>query len=255
MMSPRSHWKPIALACCSTILVVVVGAVVFGHWGTQSSESRAADSSAGDPSSGVPQSADVKKDVPPRGTPSGTNGGGMPAGSLSKMQRGPQSGVSSDSHSDSSSLWPAPGPHHDAEVRHRIASLSFRLAQRDRSTSNAAILATLEKPLDMTFPNETPLEDVIKYIGQVTKKNENDEFPGIPIYVDPVGLNEAEKTSTSPVILDLHGVPLKTTLRLLLKQLDLAYCVKDGVLIISSLEGILDELMEADEQLRFIERQ
>ena len=29
-------------------------------------------------------------------------------------------------------------------------------------------------------------------------------------------------------------MPLKTTLRLLLKQLDLAYCVRDGVLIISS---------------------
>ncbi|MBV8234029.1 MAG: hypothetical protein JO329_28960, partial [Planctomycetaceae bacterium] len=57
---------------------------------------------------------------------------------------------------------------------------------------------------------------------------------GIPIYVDPVGLQEAEKTMTSPVTLDLEGVPLKTTLRLLLKQLGLTYTVKDGLLTITS---------------------
>ena len=43
-------------------------------------------------------------------------------------------------------------------------------------------------------------------------------------------------------------MPLKTTLRLLLKQLDLAYCVHDGVLIISSIEGIYEELTVAEEQ-------
>ena len=44
--------------------------------------------------------------------------------------------------------------------------------------------------------------------------------------------------------INLEGVPLKTSLRLLLKQLGLAYCVKEGLLIISSPEGILDELRE-----------
>ena len=34
---------------------------------------------------------------------------------------------------------------------------------------------------------------------------------------------------TSPITLDLEGVPLKTTLRLLLKQLGLTYTVKDGL--------------------------
>ena len=49
--------------------------------------------------------------------------------------------------------------------------------------------------------------------------------------------------------LDLEGVPLKTTLRLMLKQLGLAYCVRDGVLIISSVQGIIDELEEAQQEL------
>ena len=72
---------------------------------------------------------------------------------------------------------------------------------------------------------------MLKYIKSATQgPNDN----GIPIYVDPVGLNEAEKTMTSPVTLDLEGVPLKTTLRLLLKQLGLIYSVKDGLLMITA---------------------
>src|SRR5215218_8713095 len=83
----------------------------------------------------------------------------------------------------------------------------------------------------MSFANETPLEDVLKYIKSATTgANDN----GIPIYVDPVGLQEAEKTMTSPVTLDLEGVPLKTTLRLMLKQLGLTYSVKDGLLTITA---------------------
>ncbi len=56
--------------------------------------------------------------------------------------------------------------------------------------------------------------------------------------VDPVEL----------VVIDLEGVPVKFSLRLMLKQLGLAYCIRDGVLIISSLEGVQQELMEAQSE-------
>jgi len=101
----------------------------------------------------------------------------------------------------------------------------------DRDPKTKSILAKLEEPVSMSFANETPLEDVLKYIKSATQ-GPNDT--GIPIYVDPVGLNEAEKTMASQVTLDLEGVPLKTTLRLLLKQLGLTYTVKDGLLTITS---------------------
>ncbi|MBV8315519.1 MAG: hypothetical protein JOZ53_11330 [Planctomycetaceae bacterium] len=101
----------------------------------------------------------------------------------------------------------------------------------DRDPKTKSILAKLDEPISMSFANETPLEDVLKYIKSATQ-GPNDT--GIPIYVDPVGLQEAEKTMTSPVTLDLEGVPLKTTLRLLLKQLGLTYTVKDGLLTITS---------------------
>jgi hypothetical protein len=94
------------------------------------------------------------------------------------------------------------------------------------------IAAALGKEIEMSFANETPLEDVIKYIRTSTQ---SPEFPdGIPIYVDPVGLQVAEKTKTSPVTMDLAHVPLRTSLKLILEQIDLTYTIKDGLLTITA---------------------
>ncbi len=127
--------------------------------------------------------------------------------------------------------------------RVEIARISEQLAGDDESPKNKAILKKLEEPVSMSFAHETPLDDVIKYIKSAVQ-GANDS--GIPIYVDPAGLQEAETKMTTPVQLDLEGVPLKTTLRLLLKQVKLAYCVKEGVLIISSVNGIYNELQEIE---------
>ncbi|APW62017.1 mucoidy inhibitor MuiA family protein [Paludisphaera borealis] len=97
------------------------------------------------------------------------------------------------------------------------------------------IVAELAKPLDMRFPKETPLEDVLKYIKTATT---GPAFPeGVPIYLDPIGLSEAEKTTTSPVSIDLAQVPLRTSLNLLLGQIGMAYQIRDGVLKITSQES------------------
>lgn len=132
-------------------------------------------------------------------------------------------------------------------LRMSIAGLAKDVAKIDSSPATKTVLKSLEKPIAMNFANETPLEDVLKYVKSATavKTTGGDETPGLQIYVEPRGLYEAETTMNSPVTLDLEGVPLKTTLRLLLKQLGLAYCVKDGLIIISSLEGVHQELMEA----------
>ncbi|APW59958.1 RNA polymerase sigma factor [Paludisphaera borealis] len=99
------------------------------------------------------------------------------------------------------------------------------------SPRTVAILAKLEETIAMNFPNETPLEDILKYIKQATQGSDH---VGIPIYVDPIGLSEAEKTMTSPISLDLDGVPLRRTLQLMLKQIGLVYFVDDGLLVITS---------------------
>lgn len=92
------------------------------------------------------------------------------------------------------------------------------------------ILNQLNKPIDMPFPNETPLEEVIGYIKAAVKADRGYE---LPIYIDPIGLSEADKTMGSTVTIDLKGVPLRTTLELVLAQLGLVYYLEDGVLKIT----------------------
>ena len=94
------------------------------------------------------------------------------------------------------------------------------------------ILAELDRPIDLPFQQETSLEEVVKYIRRATSGS---TFPeGIPIYVDPVGLQDADKTMASQLVIDLKGIPLKTTLRLLLNQLNLIYEVKEGLVNITT---------------------
>jgi RNA polymerase sigma factor (sigma-70 family) len=134
-----------------------------------------------------------------------------------------------------------------ASIRQNIAELAAKLAVRNKTPQNEAILQELDKPLAMAFAKPTPLDEVLKYIKARTTNANGQRI--IPIYVDPQGLAAAGVEPGATVIIDLDGVPLKTSLRLLLKQLDLAYCVRDGVLIISSVEGINEELAEALREL------
>jgi hypothetical protein len=109
----------------------------------------------------------------------------------------------------------------------------------------------------MSFPNEIPLDDVLKYIKQATT---TPTYPGIPIYVEPLGLQEVKQSISSTIQFDREHVPLKTTLRLILKPLGLSYMVKDGFLTIDSRSSItetrveevehkLDRVLEALERL------
>lgn len=104
----------------------------------------------------------------------------------------------------------------------------------DAGPKTKKVLDELEKPITMSFRNETPLDDILKYIKASIR---SETGSGIPIYLNPDGFAEARKTMKSPsslVTIDLEGVPLRTTLRLLLKQLDLGYVVNEGNLIVDS---------------------
>jgi RNA polymerase sigma factor (sigma-70 family) len=105
-------------------------------------------------------------------------------------------------------------------------------ANPEDEAKTRAVLEALKKPVPIPFANDSPLETVIGYVRDQTQSRELPD--GIPIYVDPVGLSEAEKTMTSPVTLDVKGIALRETLRLMLKQLGLVYTVKDGLLSITS---------------------
>ena len=121
----------------------------------------------------------------------------------------------------------------------RVSWTRYRLIDRDPQTK--VILDRLEEKVDLTF-EKTPLEEVFKHIFRVpvhvigdkkaTSKGKDDK--GIPIYVDPVGLQEAEKTLTTPITFTAKGEPLKSSLERLLRLIDLIYVVKDGFLMVTS---------------------
>ena len=100
------------------------------------------------------------------------------------------------------------------------------------SEQSRRVLAKLDQVIPMPFPAETPLDEVVKYLKAATV---DANFPrGIPIFVDPVGLQEHERTMASTVTLDMEDVPLRTSLKYLLKELDLIFRVDDGLLVITS---------------------
>ena len=115
-----------------------------------------------------------------------------------------------------------------SERRIKRYGTAVDLVSRDAKTKS--IIAKLDEPVSLNFPEDTPLSDVLKYIKDATQ-GANDS--GIPIYVDPIGLADAEQTMSSPVKINLDGVPLKTTLKLMLNQLGLIYTVNNGLLTIT----------------------
>ena len=56
------------------------------------------------------------------------------------------------------------------------------------------ILTTLEKRVPMAFPEATSLENLLKHIQDATRGRDSKT---IPIYVDPIGFSESEKTLKS----------------------------------------------------------
>jgi len=107
---------------------------------------------------------------------------------------------------------------------------------RTLSAAAARTWVKLAAPVAFPFEHETSLEDVVKYVKQASAgPNES----GIPIYLDPVAFRTNNVTMASTVTLNLEGIPLATSLGLMLKQLGLAFGVqKDGLLVIGTVASI-----------------
>jgi hypothetical protein len=121
------------------------------------------------------------------------------------------------------------------DLRTRVPFLSpFLPGSSDNNPTNDAIFKALNQRLDLpSLKQETAIEDVFTMIRAATK---GPQLPsGIPFYVDPVGLQEAEKTLTSPVTLMLEPgeISIRTGLHLLLEQLGLEYFVTDGMVVVT----------------------
>ena len=174
--------------------------------------------------------------------------GNLPPGAMAGAMSGPAmgaGGAKGDEADEEESL--------ERARQRRLATITnrVRLAKKDPSPLSKAAWKMLEQPIAMPFINDTSLDDILKYIREATSgpKSQASKAPGLQIYVDPVGLGEAEKSLQSTVSINLEGIRLKTTLQLILAQLDLDYYVRDGVLIITGIESISDQLEEALREL------
>ncbi|MDG3006519.1 sigma-70 family RNA polymerase sigma factor [Paludisphaera mucosa] len=101
------------------------------------------------------------------------------------------------------------------------------------AAGSAAIFAKLDMTPAMHFRTPTPLEQVLKYVRESTSGG---DATALPVYVDPVALRKAGATLSSPVAIDVEGVPLRQTLQLVLRQVGLRYYVEDGLLVVSTAE-------------------
>jgi hypothetical protein len=94
-----------------------------------------------------------------------------------------------------------------------------------------AIGKILDKPVKLSIAKETPLADVLKSVKEAAQAAHGSE---IQIYVDP---------TVSPLLkrgveFDLEGILLRTTLSLLLSQVGLNWTVQDGLIIVSTDQGL-----------------
>jgi hypothetical protein len=118
------------------------------------------------------------------------------------------------------------------------------------------IIEALEQPIALTYADETPLDQVLREIKRQSTKNPklSKLATGIPIYVDPIGLQEAERSLNSTVKRPASAdtLVLGEHLRLMLEQLGLGYVVKDGFLMITSKDSLDEPLGEnADPYLQY----
>ncbi|HEV3163158.1 MAG TPA: STN domain-containing protein [Isosphaeraceae bacterium] len=105
------------------------------------------------------------------------------------------------------------------------------------SAATARTWLKLQQAVTLNFEQGTTLRHLLDTIRQETTGKGQDaanKDDGLVIYVDPIGLQEAEKTLDSPIEINIKGVPLVTSLALALKQLGLVFSVnQDGLVLIT----------------------
>jgi hypothetical protein len=118
-----------------------------------------------------------------------------------------------------SPLVRAENPFGDEPARPAAAAKSRVDAERE-----AKVREALEQPTKVEF-TETPLQDAVDFLK---------DYHGIEIQLDHGALEDAGIGSDTPVTRHMKGISLASTLRLLLDDMDCAFVVRNGGLLITS---------------------
>jgi hypothetical protein len=112
--------------------------------------------------------------------------------------------------------------------RKKYASVDLK----KRGGAEARITAALQESTSFEFI-ETPLRDVIEYLR---------DLHDIEIQIDQRSLDDVGIGTETPVTRSLKGISLRSALRLLLRELDLTYIIRDEVLLITTPEEVENNL-------------
>jgi hypothetical protein len=91
----------------------------------------------------------------------------------------------------------------------------------------------LRTTVDASFV-DTPLKDIGHYFADVV---------GVPIIIDAKSLEEAAIPVDVPITIDLHGMTLRTTLQVILGQIECVAAPRDGYILITTpdhMQSIMD---------------
>lgn len=114
-----------------------------------------------------------------------------------------------------------------------MAKKTIPAPSKAKGDATARIMSALGDETTQCFI-ETPLSDAIQQIS---------ETHGIPIVIDTRALEEIGLSHEQGVTIDLKNVTLRSYLRLMLRDLDLTYMVKDEVMQITTAEAAEDNLV------------
>jgi type II secretory pathway component GspD/PulD (secretin) len=125
----------------------------------------------------------------------------------------------------------------------KAALKAKKVPARGSSMATLRIRAALGDETTQSFI-ELPLQDAVQQLSQTHD---------IPMVVDKRALEEIGLTPDTPVSLSLRNVSLRSFLRLMLRQLDLTYMVKDEVMQITTVEtaeqNLVVEMYKFSEEL------
>jgi hypothetical protein len=111
-----------------------------------------------------------------------------------------------------------------------------------RNYRTEGINDVLAQPIALNYADGAALEDLLKEVKKqtATVPKPGKPWAGIPIYVDPIGLQETERSMKSTVQRppSADTLTLGEHLRRVLEPLGLGYEVKSGFLMISAKESL-----------------
>jgi hypothetical protein len=127
-------------------------------------------------------------------------------------------------------VYPAADVWQELTARRVERYRSMDLARR--GPAERKIDDALRSPTQLEFI-ETPLTDVIDYLK---------DYHQIEIQLDRRALDQVGIDSGTPITKNLRGISLRSALRLMLRELDLTYLIKDEVLLVTTPEQAETEL-------------